>query len=107
VLDEPFIKRVMTLVMSFDGSDGSEIEASNVAGSNRPFALEVADGLKYCARLSKVARTNHDRAAGKNNSRVEGFQVRIESKAEMYVTRAGLKSIKEERYVDAAHCISL
>ena len=33
-------------VMCFDGSDGSKIEASNVAGSDRPIcvALGVADG---------------------------------------------------------------
>jgi hypothetical protein len=35
--------------MCFDGSDGSETEANNVAGSNRPVcvALGVADGREW------------------------------------------------------------
>lgn len=35
--------------MLFGGSDGGEIEASNVAGSNRPVcvALGVADGREW------------------------------------------------------------
>jgi hypothetical protein len=37
--------------MCFDGSDGSEIEASNVAGSNRP-ALGVADGREWISILN-------------------------------------------------------
>jgi hypothetical protein len=45
-------------VMRFDGSDGSEIEASNVAGSNRPVcvALGVADGREWISILKYVYR---------------------------------------------------
>lgn len=39
--------------MRFVGSDGGEIEASNVAGSNRPVcvALGVADGREWISIL--------------------------------------------------------
>jgi hypothetical protein len=57
--------------MCFDGSDGSEIEASNAAGSNRPVcvALGVADGREWISIPEYVYRT-----AGLNNSRDEGLK---------------------------------
>jgi hypothetical protein len=44
--------------MCFDGSDGSEIEVSNVAGSNRPVCvtLGVADGREWISILKYVYR---------------------------------------------------
>lgn len=48
--DEAYFQTMMhDPVMCFDGSDGSGIEMSNVAGSNRPVcvALGVADGLEW------------------------------------------------------------
>ena len=46
--------------MCFDGSDGSEIGASNVAGSNQPVcvALGIADGRRECNLILKVGGLN-------------------------------------------------
>lgn len=44
-------------MVRFGGSDGGEIEASNVAGSNRPVcvALRVADGREWISILRNTS----------------------------------------------------
>jgi hypothetical protein len=66
--------------MCFDGSDGSEIEASNVAGSNRPVcvAVGVADGREWISILNTSIEPGLRQLIGRlgmKNSRNEGLKI--------------------------------